>query len=185
MYRFVGLLTPDDVEAIAAQAFVEMLEQGFSAVAEFHYLHHGPDGRPYDDPAEMAGRIAAAAATTGIGLTLLPVFYAHAGFGGQAPAPGQRRFVCDLDRLRAGLAEGARQALRTLDRGAPGRSAPLAAGRHPGRDRGPGSGSHPEGPIHIHVAEQEAEVADCLAATGARPVEWLLANAPCRCSGGA
>ena len=176
MYRFVGLLTPDDVEAIAAQAFVEMLEQGFSAVAEFHYLHHRPDGRPYDDPAEMAGRIAAAAEATGIGLTLLPVFYAHAGFSGQPPAPGQRRFVCDLAGFEQ-VVEGARQVLRTMPEARLGvaphslRAATLdeiaALVRH-----------HPEGPIQIHVAEQEVEVADCIAATGARPVEWLLANAP-------
>src|SRR3989344_2804346 len=87
MYRFVADLTPDDVEAIAAQAFVEMLESGFTRVGEFHYLHHGPDGRPYADIGEMAVRIAAAAETTGIGLTLLPVFYAHSGFGGAPPAP--------------------------------------------------------------------------------------------------
>jgi formimidoylglutamate deiminase len=73
MYRFLGVLTPDDVEAIAAFAYVEMLEAGFTAVAEFHYLHHDPHGRPYADLGEMAARIAAAAAKTGIGLTLLPV----------------------------------------------------------------------------------------------------------------
>ncbi len=85
MYRFALAATPDDVEAIAAQAYVEMLEAGYGAVAEFHYLHHDPSGAPYANRAEMAERIAAAAAATGIGLTLLPVFYAHAGFGGACP----------------------------------------------------------------------------------------------------
>ena len=90
-------MTPDDVEAVAAQLYVEMLEAGFTRVGEFHYLHHDRDGTPYADPAEMAARIAAAADDTGIGLTLLPVFYAHGGFGGAAPNAGQRRFLNDLD----------------------------------------------------------------------------------------
>ena len=97
MYRFALSLAPEDVEAVAAQLYVEMLEAGFTRVGEFHYLHHDRDGRPYADPAEMAGRIVAAADLTGIELTLLPVFYAHATFGGAPPADGQRRFVCDLD----------------------------------------------------------------------------------------
>ncbi len=97
MYRFALEMTPDQVEAVAAQAYVEMLEAGFTRVGEFHYLHHAPDGRSYDDVAEMSGRILAAADATRIGLTLLPVFYAHSGFGGAPPGDAQRRFICDLD----------------------------------------------------------------------------------------
>ena len=105
MYRFLGRLTPDDVEAIAAFAYMEMLEAGFTTVGEFHYLHHDVDGRPYADLGEMAARIAAASAATGIGLTLLPSFYAYGGFGGAPPAAGQRRFLNDPDRfLQAGRA---------------------------------------------------------------------------------
>ena len=96
MYRFALTMTPDEVEAVAAQLYVEMLEAGFTRVGEFHYLHHDRDGRPYADIAEMAARIAAAAETTGIGLTLLPVFYAHSGFGGaepvDEPAPLHQRY---------------------------------------------------------------------------------------------
>ncbi len=99
MYRFLGRLSPDDVEAIAAFAYMEMLETGFTTVGEFHYLHHDIDGRPYADIGEMAARIAAASAETGIGLTLLPSFYAYGGFGGAPPAPGQRRFLNDPDRF--------------------------------------------------------------------------------------
>jgi formimidoylglutamate deiminase len=99
MYRFLDRLTPDDIEAIAAQAYVEMLERGFTRVGEFHYLHHDPSGAPYANIAELAERIAAAASETGIGLTLLPVFYAHANFGGAPPVPGQRRFLNDVDRF--------------------------------------------------------------------------------------
>ena len=107
MYRFALTMSPDDVEAIAAQLYVEMLEAGFTAVGEFHYLHHAPDGSPYADPAEMAARIVAAARDTGIGLTLLPVFYAHATFGGAPPRPEQRRFICDLDRRSRGCSKRA------------------------------------------------------------------------------
>ncbi len=113
MYRFVGRMTPDDVEAVAAQLYVEMLEAGFTRVGEFHYLHHDRDGRPYANRAEMAERIAAAAATADIGLTLLPVFYAHADFGGADPTPGQRRFVCDVTGF-ARLMEASQAAIARL-----------------------------------------------------------------------
>ncbi len=110
MYHFVDRMTPDDVEAIAAQAYAEMLESGFTRVGEFHYLHHDVDGADYGNIAEMAERIASATAETGIGLTLLPVFYAHAGFGGQPAAAGQRRFVTAFDRY-ARLMEASRRAV--------------------------------------------------------------------------
>ncbi len=97
MYRFALALEPEDVEAIAALAYVEMLEAGFTTVGEFHYLHHGRDGRPYADPAELARRCIAAAQATGLGITILPVFYAHSGFQGLPPGEGQRRFISDLD----------------------------------------------------------------------------------------
>jgi formimidoylglutamate deiminase len=95
MYGFVGRLTPDQVQAIAAQLYVEMLKSGYTAVGEFHYLHHDPDGRPYADIAELSERIIAAAAATGIGLTHLPVLYAFGGFGGKPAGSGQRRFLND------------------------------------------------------------------------------------------
>ena len=172
MYRFVDRLTPEDVEAIAALAYAEMLESGFTRVGEFHYLHHDLDGRPYGDPARMAGAIAAAAGAAGIGLTLLPVFYAQSGFGGAAPTTGQRRFVNTPDSF-ARLVEASRRAVRALPDAVVGVAphslravtpdqltliAPMAGGA----------------PIHIHIAEQEREVADCLAWCGRRPVEWLL-----------
>ncbi len=175
MYGFLGKLTPDDVEAIAAQAMVEMLEGGFTSLAEFHYLHHAPDGTPYGNRAEMAERIAAAAATTGMALTLLPVLYAHGGFGGAAAGPGQRRFLNDLDGYWA-LREGSGAALRAL----PG--AVLGAAPHSLRAVTADQLTRlaavaAAGPIHIHVAEQVKEVEDCLAWSGQRPVEWLLGHA--------
>jgi formimidoylglutamate deiminase len=176
MYRFLAALTPDDIETIAALAYMEMLEAGFTAVAEFHYLHHATDGTPYANPAELSARIAAAARQTGIGLTLLPVFYAHGGFNAAPPAPEQRRFITDLDSYAA-LLEAAQHAIAPLQdarlgvaphslRAATARElaalVTLAAGRV----------------LHIHVAEQRREVENCLAATGQRPVEHPLAGAP-------
>ncbi|WP_445503286.1 formimidoylglutamate deiminase [Microvirga sp. G4-2] len=176
MYRFLGRLMPADVEAIAAFAMMEMLEGGFTSVAEFHYLHHDTDGRPYADIAELSGRIAAAAQETGIGLTLLPVFYAQGGFGGVAPAEGQRRFINDVERYFR-LLEGARKAVANLD------DAVVGVAPHSLRAVTPASLSEVvaragEGPIHIHVAEQVKEVEDCLAWSGYRPVAWLLDHAP-------
>jgi len=113
MYRFVGRMTPEDLEAVTAQAYVEMLEGGFTRVGEFHYVHHDIDGKAYSDPAEMMARVVAAADASGIALTLLPVFYAHAGFGALPPAAGQRRFVHSIDsyaRMIEALAKDAARA---------------------------------------------------------------------------
>lgn len=128
MYRFVAAITPDDMEAIATFAYMEMLEAGFTRVGEFHYLHHDRQGRRYADPAEMTNRIAAAAQAVGIGLTLLPAFYAHSGFGGTAPDPCQNRFVSDLDGYAA-LLERTRLAVSSLDDAVAG-VAPHSLRRH-------------------------------------------------------
>ncbi|TCP89122.1 formimidoylglutamate deiminase [Rhizobium sp. PP-CC-2G-626] len=172
MYRFALTMTPEQVEAVAAQLYMEMLEQGFSRVGEFHYLHHAIDGSPYADIAEMAVRITAAASETGIGLTLLPVFYAHSTFGGAAPSDGQRRFINTLDSF-ARLLEGCRAAVAGLP------SSRVGVAPHSLRAATPQEiaavvDMAGEGPIHIHVAEQVKEVEDCIAWSGARPVEWLL-----------
>ena len=176
MYRFLDQLTPEDVEAIAALAFVEMQESGFAAVAEFHYLHHAPGGVAYADPAELAARIFAAAIETGIGLTHLPVFYAYGGAGAAPLAGGQLRFGCDLDRFAA-LHAATEAAARALPP-----DARLGVAPHSLRAVTPETlagllAEHPKGPVHIHAAEQPKEVADIQTWLGARPVEWLLENA--------
>ncbi|MEP9347928.1 formimidoylglutamate deiminase [Xanthobacter sp. KR7-225] len=176
MYRFVDRLDADDVEAIAALAFMEMLESGFTRVGEFHYLHHAPDGTAYGDPGELAARIAAAAADTGIALTLLPVFYAHAGFGGLPPGHGQRRFVNDVDGFAAVMAS-ARRAVAALEDGVVG-IAPHSLRAATGAEIGAILPLAQGGPVHIHVAEQTKEVEDCLAFCGRRPVERLFDIAP-------
>ena len=176
MYRFLDRMTPEDVEAITGMAFMEMLESGFTTVGEFHYLHHDRDGQPFADIAEMSGRVAAAAASTGIRLVLLPVFFAHSDFGGEPPTEGQRRFVCDLESF-ARLLDGARRAVADL----PGAEVGIAP--HSLRAVTPDElealvTMASSGPIHIHVAEQVKEVEDCIDWSGKRPVEWLLDNAP-------
>jgi formiminoglutamate deiminase len=176
MYRFLGSLTPDDVEAIAAFAMMEMLEGGFTALAEFHYLHHDADGRPYADIAELSHRIAAAAQETGMGLTLLPVFYAQGGFGGVAPTEGQRRFINDVASY-ALLLEGARKAVAELDDAVVG-VAPHSLRAVTPESLGDVVTLAGEGPIHIHIAEQVKEVEDCLSWSGQRPVARLLDHAP-------
>eukprot|EP01132_Coremiostelium_polycephalum_P021839 gene21839-25922_t len=93
MYRMVGKIRPDQLQVIARQLYIEMLKAGYTSVAEFHYVHHDVSGQPYADPAELSRQISQAAASSGIGLTLLPVLYSHSGFGGQAPNEGQRRFI--------------------------------------------------------------------------------------------
>lgn len=176
MYGFALAFRPEQLEAVAAQLYMEMLEAGFTRVGEFHYLHHDRDGRPYANIAEHAERIVAASVGTGIGLTLLPVFYAHGGFGGTAPAAEQRRFISSLDGYGRLF-----EACRALTRATPG--ARLGIAPHSLRAVTP-SELHEilplaqGGPVHIHVAEQTGEVEDSIAWAGARPVEWLLANAP-------
>jgi formimidoylglutamate deiminase len=176
MYRFALAMTPDDVESVATLLYVEMLERGYTRVGEFHYLHHDHDGRPYANLAEMACRIAQAAETTNIGLTLLPSFYAHGSFGGAAPHARQRRFISSIDQY-AELMAASRKAVGTLHGANVGIAphslravtpdelaaiVPLAKGA----------------PVHIHAAEQTREVEDCVAWSGRRPVEWLLEHAP-------
>ncbi len=175
MYRFVARLDPDQFEAIAAMAFAEMLESGFTRVGEFHYLHHAPDGAPYADPGEMSVRVAAAAALTGIGLTLLPVFYAHSAFGGAAPKPMQRRFIHDAESF-ARLLDAARKSVSELG------DAIVGLAPHSLRAVTPDELNRVaqfagNDPIHIHIAEQTKEVEDCIAWSGRRPVQWLLDNA--------
>jgi len=174
MYRFALTMSPDDVEAVAAMLYVEMLEAGFTRVGEFHYLHHDRDGAPYASIGEMASRIAAAANESSIRLTLLPCFYAHATFGGAPPRPEQRRFICNLETF-ARLLEDARAAISTLP-GARIGVAPHSLRAATMAELAAVVDMSGEGPIHIHVAEQEKEVEDCLAWRGARPVELLLAE---------
>jgi formimidoylglutamate deiminase len=172
MYRFVGRMTADDIEAVAAQAYVEMLEAGFTRVGEFHYIHHDVSGAPYANIGELAERIAASVQLTGIGLTLLPVFYAHAGFGGRAPDRGQRRFVNGIDGFSR-LMDASRRAVAGLEGAVVGLAPHSLRAVTPEElvtilDLAGG------GPVHIHIAEQTREVDECIAWSGQRPMQWLF-----------
>lgn len=179
MYAFLRTLDPDAVEAIAAQLFVELLRNGFTSVAEFHYLRNDPDGAPYHDPVEMGRRILAAGEDVGMGLTLLPTLYRTSDFGGEPATPGQRRFVASVEELVDDVA--------VLGAGASPGSVRIGLALHSLRAVPPEDltraveavrSMDPEIPLHIHVAEQEREVEACLAWSGARPVSWLLDHAP-------
>lgn len=175
MYRMVGQISPEQLEVIARQLYIEMLKAGYTSVAEFHYVHHDADGTPYADPTELSQRISQAASHSGIGLTLLPVLYSHSGFGGQAPTDGQRRFINNTEqylrlheRLTPLLAQQPAQHLglcfHSLRAVTPQQIAQVMAA----------SDSHC--PVHIHIAEQQKEVDDCLAWSGRRPLQWLYEN---------
>lgn len=176
MFRFLDRLTPDDIEAIAAFVQMEMLEAGYGASVEFHYLHHAPGGAPYADLAEMAGRIVAAAARTGMGLTLLPVHYQFGGCDRRGLGPGQIRFGTDPDGF-ARLIEGSAGHLAALPGDARLGVAPHSLRAVSVEGLAGCAALRPNDPIHMHLAEQVAEVEEVLAHRGARPVDWLLANA--------
>lgn len=171
MYGFALRLSPEDLEAVAAQLYVEMLKAGFSVVGEFQYLHHQPDGTPYADPAEMSLRCLAAAEAAGIAITILPTLYAFGGFGGEPPVAGQRRFINDAGRF-----------LKTVNSLSiqQGPLSRVGISPHSLRAVTPDllreviAALPPDAPIHIHVAEQVKEVEDCLAFCGLRPVELLM-----------
>ncbi len=177
MYRLVQRLTPQQVEVIARQLYIEMLKGGYTQVAEFHYLHHTPDGKPYADRGEMTGRLSLAAQQAGIGMTLLPVLYSYAGFGALPAQAGQKRFIQDAQRYLEQQQVIARQladqplqnqglcfhSLRAVELGQMQQI--LAA-------------SDQTLPVHIHIAEQQKEVNDCLAWSGQRPVAWLFEHLP-------
>ena len=177
MYRFLDALTPAQVEAIAAFVQMEMLEAGFGASVEFHYLHHRPDGRPFESLGEMSERIAAAASASGIGLTLLPVLYQQGGCDGRALGPGQIRFGNDPDGF-ARLLEAARSAVSALPPDSRAGVAPHSLRAVPREALAALPDLAGDDPIHMHLAEQTAEVEEVRAAYGARPVEWALANLP-------
>lgn len=168
MYRFANLLEPDEFEAIAAQAFLEMVSSGFTSVGEFHYLHNAPDGSRYADPAEMSRRVVAAAGSAGIALTLLPALYTRGGIE-IPPEPGQRRFILDL--------ETCQQLVEQLSGEAQVGIAPHSLRAVDTDELLNLVAANPGLPVHIHVAEQPREVEECVAGLGSPPARWLLENA--------
>jgi formimidoylglutamate deiminase len=175
MYKCALSVDPDQAEAIAAMLYAEMVRQGYTHVAEFHYLHHDKDGKPYANLAEMGLRMVSAAKTAGIKITLVPVFYQKGSFG-QDPQPRQRRFISATTEAYFKLLEASQQAVKNYE------SAMLGFSVHSLRavDLADVINMYNQGPknlpFHLHVAEQKKEVADCLAHCNKRPIEWLLDN---------
>lgn len=179
MYKFLGQLNSADAEVIASQLYIEMLKMGYTRVAEFHYLHHDIDGENHESLSAMAQAIFRAAEHSGIGLTLLPVLYRFSGFGPKEPTEGQKRFINSVEQFNALVSECfalaqlqancnvgiAPHSLRAVDK-----SSLAAAVTHV-------RSLDAQAPVHIHIAEQQKEVQDCLAHYGQRPVQWLLDNA--------
>ncbi len=172
MYRLAACIEPVQMQAVAAQAFMEMLQGGMTAVAEFHYLHRAVGGAAYDDPAEMSMAVLAAAEEVGIGITHLPVLYLHGGFGMDLRAE-QARFDSGSVEAYLSLLEGIESKL--------GADSPARVGMAAHSLRAVSAeelqlalASAGPRPMHIHIAEQEAEVEDCRERLSARPVEWLL-----------
>lgn len=176
MYRFTANLTPEHIEAIAAFVFLEIQEAGYASVGEFHYLHHQVGGATYDDLGELSSRIAAAAAKTGIGLTHLPVLYTYGGAGQVPLEAGQARFGNSVDRFND-LVARARDLVAHLPADCHVGIAPHSLRATSPNDLKAVLAAHTTGPVHIHIAEQPKEVADISAWLGARPIDWLLANA--------
>ncbi|MCW9029817.1 MAG: formimidoylglutamate deiminase [Kangiella sp.] len=177
MYSFVDSISPDDLQAIASALYMQMLKSGYTSVGEFHYLHHNTNGAAYDNPAEMSQRIFESAKESGIGLTLLPVFYRYSGFGEQAPNDGQKRFIHDPQAYAALLDNVAKLSGQYQQSFGIAPHSLRAVNQQDLRS----AISHlntlnNKAPIHIHIAEQMREVNDCLDFHGKRPIEWLLDN---------
>lgn len=175
MYGMMDKLTPDHLQSIAQYLYIEMLKAGYTSVAEFHYVHHDQQGHAYDDLAEMAKQVSNAATNAGIGLTIVPALYSWAGFGEQTPVHGQRRFINSTDQylnlyqniydqLKSDLTQRAGICFHSLRAVTSTQIESVL------------TAIHDDVPIHIHIAEQQKEVEDCLAWSGLRPVEYLYTH---------
>lgn len=175
MYQLALSVDPDQLEAIATMLYSEMRRHGYTNVAEFHYLHHDKNGKPYANRAEMGSRLISAAKTAGIGITLMPIFYQKGGFG-KPPLANQRRFISETLEDYALLLEATEKACEEYE------SAAVGIGIHSLRAAGSdliieaAESLRQDVPFHIHISEQLAEVEDCKAFLGQRPAEWMLNN---------
>jgi len=185
MYRSANCITPGQFSAITAHVFLQMLKAGYTSCAEFHYIHHQADGSSFANPAEMSERVLEAATASGIAIALLPVLYCSAGFGESGTTRQQRRFLNSVDQYLSLMEDCQKmmvdKPLCTLG------IAPHSLRAVSGKALREVLQAWPDQhcPVHIHIAEQPAEVESCLEHLGARPVEWLLAGGSERRYGGA
>ncbi|MEX3812034.1 formimidoylglutamate deiminase [Paraburkholderia sp. BR13439] len=173
MYRFAARITPEGLASVAQWLYIEMLKAGYTSVCEFHYVHHAQDGQRYANQAELAQRVVDAAAASGIGITMLPVLYQYSGFGARAPREDQRRFINTPESLLdlLGTLRAARPEHAALRYGVAPHSLRAVS---EASLRALLGGIDASAPVHIHIAEQTAEVDACIETEGARPVQWLL-----------
>ena len=175
MYKLALSVSPDQMEAIATMLYTEMVRMGYTNVAEFHYVHHQQNGKPYDNLAEMGQRLVSAAKTAGIGITLVPIFYQKGGFG-KNPVEGQRRFISkDIDTYLK-LLEASEKATEIYAHANIGIGIHSMRGVEPKDIAEIAKSANQDIPFHIHIAEQLKEIEDSIAYLGKRPVEWLLDN---------
>ena len=177
MYQCALSVDPDQVEAIAAMLYAEMVRHGYTQVAEFHYLHHDKDGKPYNNIAELGERIVAAAKTAGIKLTLVPVFYQMGSFG-QEPQPRQKRFISKSVDDYFHLLDASRRAVSQYENASLGASVHSLRAVHLDDIVATINRIPEDLPFHMHVAEQKKEVKDCVDFCGKRPMQWVLDNLP-------
>jgi formimidoylglutamate deiminase len=175
MYQVALTMNPEQMEKVATFLYAEMLRHGYTHVAEFHYIHHDKDGSHYGNPAELGERLIAAAATAGIKITLIPIFYQMGNFG-QPPQERQRRFISQNYDAYMKLWEASQVAALNY------KKASLGVGVHSLRAVRDDAiirvteNYDPRYPFHLHVSEQLKEVEDCIAHLGVRPARWLLDN---------
>ena len=176
MYRLAIAVNPEQFEAIAAMLYAEMLRHGYTNVAEFHYLHHDKDGKPYADLAEMGARLVSAAQKTGINITLIPIFYQKSGFLNESPEPNQKRFISKTIEDYRKLYEATENACKNYE------GANVGIGIHSLRAveteaiKEVAANFPKNVPFHIHISEQVKEVEDGVEFLGTRPVRWMLEN---------
>ena len=175
MYKCALSVNPDQAEAIAAMLYAEMVRQGYTHVAEFHYLHHDKDGKPYSNLVEMGERLVSAAKTAGIKITLVPVFYQKGSFG-QEPQPRQRRFISKSVDDYFKLLEASQSVVKSYHSGSLGFSVHSIRAVELADIKKTFAQGPKKLPFHLHVAEQKKEVEDCVAYSGKRPMQWLLDN---------
>ncbi|CAG8998655.1 MAG: 8-oxoguanine deaminase [Candidatus Celerinatantimonas neptuna] len=172
MYHVALNIPPEQLYHIARYLYIELLEGGYTSIAEFHYLHHAPDGTPYRPLDEMADAISQAANDAGIGLTLLPTLYTYSDFAGRPPADTQRRFIQTTEQYLTGMKRLQKQLQTRPNQRLGGCFHSLRACSEK-QLQAVVEELPSDWPIHIHISEQRREVEQCLITHNTTPLHWL------------